>query len=166
MARIDPRGFRDALGHLPTGVTIVTARLPDVRVGLACNSVTSVSLEPPLVAFCAARSSTTWPQIRLAGRFCVNVLADCHAEAAQRFAKRGVDRFATSLSWHEREGGPGLDDAVAWVDCEAYDEHEAGDHVIVVGRVLALGMRSNASPLVFYRGAYGSFAETCGPTGL
>jgi 3-hydroxy-9,10-secoandrosta-1,3,5(10)-triene-9,17-dione monooxygenase reductase component len=154
---IDSRGFREVLGHLPTGVAIVTARAGDARVGLACNSVTSVSLEPPLVGFCAANTSTTWPEIRRAGRFCINVLADCHAEAARRFAQRGIDRFA-ALSWHDRAGGPAIDDAVAWIDCNAYAEHEAGDHVIVVGEVMALAARPDAPPLVFYRGAYGSFA--------
>jgi 3-hydroxy-9,10-secoandrosta-1,3,5(10)-triene-9,17-dione monooxygenase reductase component len=156
--QIDPEQFRLVLGHLPTGVTVVTAQRPDGPVGMSANSVTSVSLEPPLVLFCPAKSSETWPKIRASGRFCVNVFAAHHGEISERFSRRGVDRFA-GVAWHSRPSGPALDDAVAWIECTIYAEHEAGDHLIVVGAVEHLEVREGeASPLVFFRGRYGSFS--------
>ncbi len=159
-ADIDPAAFRHVLGHLPTGLTIVTADGAEGRVGMACNSFMSLSLVPPLVSFFPALTSTTWPGIRDAGRFCVNVLAGHHEDLCRTFSQRGVDRFAQG-AWHGRTAGPGLDDAVGWIDCEIEALHDAGDHVIVVGRVLALeAPKGQALPLVFHRGAYGSFART------
>ena len=155
--RIDPDRFRQVLGHLATGVTVVTAYGPDGPVGMAANSVTSVSLDPPLVLVCPAKSSTTWPAIRAAGEFCVNVMAGHHEEICRRFALQGVDRFA-GVAWSERAAGPALDDAVAWVECAIRDEHDAGDHTIVVASVLGLGAAEDAAPLVFFRGRYGTFS--------
>ena len=156
--QIEPERFRYVLGHLPTGVTVVTASHVDGPVAMSANSVTSVSLEPPLILFCPAKSSTSWPKIRMSGRFCVNVFAAHHAEISRRFAARGVDRFA-GVAWHSRSSGPALDDAVAWIECTIDAEHEAGDHLIVVGVVDRLDVREDAGePLVFFRGRYGSFS--------
>jgi flavin reductase (DIM6/NTAB) family NADH-FMN oxidoreductase RutF len=156
--KIDPDRFRQVLGHLPTGVTVVTAHHPSGPVAMSANSVTSVSLDPPLILFCPAKSSTTWPSIRESGRFCVNVFAVQHREISQRFAARGVDRFA-GVAWHSRPSGPALDDALAWIECTIDAVHEAGDHLIVVGAVDQLDTREGETePLVFFRGRYGSFA--------
>lgn len=125
---------------------------------MSANSVTSVSLEPPLILFCPAKTSRTWPRIRERGRFCVNVFAAHHAEASGRFAAVGLERF-DGIAWHPRPAGPALDDAGAWIECTIHVEHEAGDHLIVVGAVDALDAREDGDPpLVFFRGAYGSFA--------
>jgi flavin reductase (DIM6/NTAB) family NADH-FMN oxidoreductase RutF len=148
--------FRHVLGHLPTGVTVVTAHGPDGPVGMAANSVTSLSLDPPMILLCPARSSSTWPEIRAAGRFCVNVMAGHHEEVTRQFARRGEDRF-TGVPVSERPAGPALDDAVAWLECRLRDEHEGGDHTIVVADVLAIEAAAEALPLVFFRGRYGSF---------
>jgi flavin reductase (DIM6/NTAB) family NADH-FMN oxidoreductase RutF len=157
--QVDGERFRQVLGHLPTGVTVVTAHHASGPVAMSANSVTSVSLDPPLILFCPAKSSTSWPKIRESGRFCVNVFAAHHEEASRRFAATGVDRFA-GVDWHARPSGPALDDAVAWIECTIDAEHDAGDHVIVVGAVNQLDMREGeASPLVFFRGRYGSFSE-------
>jgi 3-hydroxy-9,10-secoandrosta-1,3,5(10)-triene-9,17-dione monooxygenase reductase component len=153
---IEPDVFRRVLGHLPTGVTVITAHHPDGPVGMACNSVSSVSLAPPLISFCPARGSDTWTALRTAARFCVNVMADHHEAATRTFARKGVDRFA-QVRHHPRPCGPALDDAVAWLDCEIRAEHEAGDHLIVVAEVVSLEARPDAAPLVFFRGAYGTF---------
>lgn len=154
----DSATFRETLRHLPTGVTLITGHGEDGPVGMACNSFTSVSLDPPLVLFCAAHSSTTWPLIQATGGFCVNVLGGVHEEISTHFGKRGVDRFALA-EWSERSHGPGLVGASAWLDCEIDAEHEAGDHTIVVGRVLHLAADPADGPLVFYRGSYGTFAR-------
>jgi 3-hydroxy-9,10-secoandrosta-1,3,5(10)-triene-9,17-dione monooxygenase reductase component len=156
---IDSESFRHVLGHLPTGVTVVTANGGDGPLAMSANSVTSVSLHPPMILFCPAKSSTTWPGIRQSGRFCVNIFAAHHEEASRRFSARGVDRFA-GVAWHGRPSGPALDDAVAWIECTIDAVHEAGDHLIVVGVVDELATREDANaPLVFFRGRYGHFAE-------
>jgi flavin reductase (DIM6/NTAB) family NADH-FMN oxidoreductase RutF len=154
----DAKRFREVLGHLPTGVTVITAYDGEAPTGMASNSVTSVSLQPPLLLFCPARTSLTWPKIHASGRFCVNVFAAHHEEASRRFAQRDIDRFA-GVAWHERPAGPALDDAVAWIDCAIDAVHEGGDHLIVVGAVAGLDVRAgDVDPLVFFRGRYGSFA--------
>ena len=145
------------LGHLPTGVTVVTASTPHGPHGLSANSVTSVSLDPPMVLFCPAKTSETWPPMREAGRFVVNVMAGHHEELIRRFAAKGIDRFE-GVEWHERATGPGLAGAVAWIDCTLRDEHDAGDHTIVVADVLGIEAAEGAEPLVFYRGRYGTFS--------
>ncbi len=156
-AEIDRDRFRQVLGHLPTGVTVVTAFAPDGPAGMAANSVTSVSLDPPLILVCPAKTSETWPLIRTAGRFCVNVMGGEAGEVTRRFAAKGVDRF-DGVAWHRRETGPALDDAVAWIECAVRDEHDAGDHTIAVADVLAIESAGEGDPLVFFRGRYGTFA--------
>ena len=150
----DSDSFRNVLGHFATGVTVVTAMDGDEPVGMAANSFTSVSLDPPLVLFCAAKSSTTWPRIQGAKRFAANILDEHQEDISRLFAARGVDRFA-QIAWRPGAGGsPVLDRVHAYVDCETEAEYEAGDHIIVVGRVLELGLRADAGPLLFYRGTY------------
>lgn len=159
VVNIDPGHFRTVLGHLPTGVTVITAYGEDrVPVGMAANSVTSVSLDPPLILFCPAKSSTTWPTIRTASGFCINVMAGHHEEVTRRFAMKGIDRWE-GLEYTERPTGPALDDAVAWIECRPQDEHDAGDHTIVVARVVAIEalVGADAEALVFFRGSYGPF---------
>lgn len=153
---IDPTQFRHALGHLPTGVTIVTARGDGEPIGMAANSVTSVSLDPPLILLCPARSSSTWPRIRAAGVFCVNVLAGHHEALTQRFAARNIDRFS-GVPFEDRPAGPALSDAVAWIECRIQDEYDGGDHTIALAQVLAIDTAPEMEPLVFFRGTYGSF---------
>lgn len=148
--------FRRVLGHLPTGVVVVAAETSDGPVGMAANSITSVSLEPRLVSVCAARTSSTWPKIRRAGRFCISILADHHEQASRQFAAPASNRFE-GLEWHERPGGPALDDAVAWLDCELYAEYAAGDHTIAVASVMGLNAVNDGRALVFFRGRYGQF---------
>ena len=159
---LDPQGdgelYRRVLGHLPTGVTVITALDDGEPVGMSSNSFTSVSLHPPLVLFCPAKGSLTWPRIHASGSFAVNVFAAHHEQAARRFSQRGIDRFE-GVSWHARPAGPALDDALAWIECTIDAEHDAGDHLIVVGAVRALEVREGETkPLVFFRGGYGSFS--------
>jgi len=145
------------LGHFATGVVLVTANDADEPVGMACNSFTSVSLEPPLVLFCAAKSSTTWPRIRTSGTWAANILDEDGEEVCRLFAQKGADRFARIAYAPGRTGSPILEDALAFVDCETIAEHDAGDHVIVVGRVIELGYQHEGKPLLFYRGGYGRY---------
>lgn len=150
----DAASFRAVLGHFATGITVITALDEGEPVGIAANSFTSVSLEPPLVLFCAAKTSTTWPRIRNAGHFTVNVLDEHQEHISRLFAQKGADRFG-QISWKQGKLGPVLDDVHAYLDCTIEAEHEAGDHVIVVGRVHELGLTADAGPLLFYQGRYG-----------
>ena len=153
----DAATYRTVLGHFATGVVIVTAMDGDEPVGMACNSFTSVSLEPPLVLFCAAKSSTTWPRLRISGKWAANILDEDGEEVCRLFAQKGADRFARIAYAPGRSGSPILEDALAFTDCETIAEHDAGDHVIVVGRVLELGYQHEGKPLLFYRGGYGRY---------
>ena len=148
--------FRQVLGHFATGVTVVTSVDGDGPIGLAVNSFTSVSLDPPLVAICVNRASTTWPRIRTVGHFTVNILG-ADQEAVSRTFASTADRFL-GIGWRPSpSGGPVLDGALAWIDAAIDAEHDAGDHILVVGRVSALDVAREAAPLVFYRGGYGRF---------
>jgi len=157
---VDAARYRSVLGHFATGVTVITAVDPDggEPVGLAANSFTSVSLDPPLVAFCAAYASTTWPRIERAGRFCVNILGEDQEELCRVMATKGADKFR-GIGWKKgSSGSPVLSDVLAWIDCRIDAEHDAGDHTIVVGRVIELRIGEEADgPLLFYRGGYGRF---------
>ncbi|MBO3746606.1 flavin reductase family protein [Streptosporangiaceae bacterium NEAU-GS5] len=151
--------FRRVLGRFATGVVAITAIDPETgeACGLAANSFTSVSLDPPLVAFCVAYTSTSWPLVRKAPTLCVNVLAEHQQEVCAQLAAKGGDKFA-DLSWTASPGGsPVIDGALAWLDCTVEAEHPAGDHVIVVARVERLDAHADHGPLVFFRGAYGRF---------
>jgi flavin reductase (DIM6/NTAB) family NADH-FMN oxidoreductase RutF len=155
----NPRTFRDALGRFATGVAFVTAAPDGQPAGLIVNSLTSVSLEPPLIAFCPARSSLTWTRMRRTGRFAVSVLGRQHERFARRAAPAGADRFA-GLEWERGRGGaPLLADALAWFQCEIVAEHPTGDHWVVVGRVDDLHISPIDEPLVFFAGAFGALRQ-------
>jgi 3-hydroxy-9,10-secoandrosta-1,3,5(10)-triene-9,17-dione monooxygenase reductase component len=154
---IDEARFRQVLGHFATGVTVVTCLAGDRPIGLAVNSFTSVSLDPPLVAFCVSARSSTWPQLREVGAFCVNILAEDQEALSRTFATHGLDRFM-GVGWRPASSGaPILHGVLAWVDCAVEAEYAAGDHFLVIGRVRELGLAHEGRPLVFYRGGYGRF---------
>ena len=153
----DAARFRQVLGHFCTGVTVVAA-IVEEPVGFTVQSFSSVSLDPPLVAVCPARTSSSWPRIRSAGVFCVNVLAEDQEALARVFATRGADKF-NGVGWRPtaRSGSPVLNGVLAWVDCRIEAEHDGGDHLVVLARVVDMGVESEAGPLLFYRGGYGRF---------
>ncbi|WP_097982466.1 flavin reductase family protein [Streptomyces sp. f150] len=157
---IAPAEFRRVLGHFASGVTVVTARDADGPTGFACQSFASLSLDPPLVSFMVARTSTTWPRIARAGVFCVNVLGAEQSALCRRFAVSGSDKFA-GVAYGEAPatGSPLLDAVPAWIDCRIHAVHTGGDHLIVVGRVEALGAEEEGEPLLFHRGAFGRLSR-------
>ena len=152
---IDSARFRQVLGHFPTGVTVITAATDDGPAGLAVGSFFSVSLDPPLVAFCAGKSSTSYPKIAEAGHFVVNVLADDQEDVSRVFASKGTDKFA-GIGYHRatNTGAPVIDGVLAWLGCDIHDVHEAGDHWIVLGLVHEMEIAHEGTPLVFFRGGY------------
>lgn len=159
MAEFQGREFREAMGQFCTGVVIVAGVDEGGMTGFAAQSFVSLSLEPPLIAVCPAKSSTSWPRIRDAGRFCINVLADDQRQISEVFAQSGQ---AADIGWRAGvSGAPILDGVLAYVDCALDAEHDAGDHTIAVGRVLDIGiLDGSAGPLLFFRGGYGGYRET------
>ncbi len=151
---VDPTTMRAVLGHFVSGVAVITADGPDGPIGFTCQSFASLSLDPPLVSFAPARTSSTWPRIREIGRFCVNVLAEDHEHHSTGFARSGVDKF-TGVGWRPApSGAPVLDGVSAWIDCTLWQEYDGGDHTIAVAHVHDLGADPARLPLLFYRGRY------------
>lgn len=155
---IDAARFRQVLGHFATGVSIITAIDGDDPVGFTAQSFTSVSLDPPLVLFCPQKASSTWPRMKAAGTFCVNILSDDQEALCRAFAASGTDKYR-GVGWQPAPatGAPLLNDCLAWVEGRIVDEHDGGDHVIAVGRVLDVGIEREGRPLLFYRGGFGRF---------
>ncbi|MGW0592999.1 flavin reductase family protein [Streptosporangium sp. NPDC002607] len=155
---VDRDELRRALGRFATGVVVAAAVGAEGPVGLACQSFTSLSLDPPLVSLAPARTSKSWPQIAATGTFCVSVLTEEQLDVCQRFAVSGGDKFA-GLSWHPSSvtGSPVIDDCLAWVDCRIELVHSAGDHELVIGRVLALDA-AGGRPLVFFASRFAQLA--------
>jgi flavin reductase (DIM6/NTAB) family NADH-FMN oxidoreductase RutF len=149
----DARSFRDALGAFATGVAFVAAAPGGDPAGLIVNSLTSVSLDPPLVSFCVSRTSFTWSRMRRARRVGISILGSRHEAFARRATPAGADRFACT-EWALVHGLPLLEGALAWLECEIAGEHGAGDHWIVVARVELLRRSTDRDPLVFFGGAY------------
>ncbi|MEU8674085.1 flavin reductase family protein [Streptomyces sp. NPDC048560] len=161
---VEAAEFRRVLGHFASGVTVVTAHGgddPDGPAGFACQSFASLSLDPPLVTFMVARTSTTWPRIARAGAFCVNILGADQGALCRGFAVSGADKFAgVAYRPAPATGSPLLDSVPAWVDCRIQAVHTGGDHLIVVGRVEALGTaEGTAGPLLFHQGRFGGFTS-------
>jgi 3-hydroxy-9,10-secoandrosta-1,3,5(10)-triene-9,17-dione monooxygenase reductase component len=146
--------FRRVLGRLPTGVVVVTGGDPAAPSGLVVGAFMSVSLDPPLVAVCPAKSSTSWPRLQSAGCFCANVLGERQSALVPVFSKPGADKFG-GLEWTPAPatGAPLLAGVAAWIDCRIEETIEAGDHWLVLARVLALGRQGSGGALVFHGGA-------------
>lgn len=153
----DVRDFRRALGAFLTGVTVVTT-LTDTEtpIGFTANSFTSVSLEPPLVLVCIARTLSNFDVFKETSSFAISILSETQKDVSSIFSARNVDRFS-SVSWHRAASGmPIMSNASAWFDCEMHDRVEAGDHLILIGRVKSYS-HTASRPLGYCRGAYVSF---------
>jgi flavin reductase (DIM6/NTAB) family NADH-FMN oxidoreductase RutF len=156
---IDPKRFREVLGQYPTGVCVITAMERGGEMfGMAVGSFTSVSLDPPLVAFFPDCGSTSWPKIESVKRFCVNILSAGQESVCRRFASKAANKFEGVKHHTSSFGVPTIDDAVAFIDCDLYSVQEAGDHFIVLGLVRSLSMGSMDLPLLFFQGGYGRFS--------
>lgn len=151
-----PPRMRRAMGTFASGVTVVTGIGPGgAPVGFVCQSFASVSLEPPLVLFCADHRGRAWPRIRESGRFTVNVLAAEQTDLCARFGS-GKGRKYEGLHWElSRWGTPSLPGVLTRVHADVYDVHGAGDHDVVVGRVLGLETVTEREPMLFFRGGFG-----------
>jgi len=158
---VDAGWFRTVLGQYPTGVCVVTASHPESGpAGMVIGSFTSVSLNPPMVAFFPDKSSTSWPKVERAGSFCVNILGADQESVCRRFAAKGGDKFAGQRFRPAGTGSPILHGCVAWIDCDIAAIQEAGDHFIVLGQVRDLQLERPRLPLLFFQGGYGRFTPS------
>jgi flavin reductase (DIM6/NTAB) family NADH-FMN oxidoreductase RutF/DNA-binding IclR family transcriptional regulator len=156
---IDPALFRETLGHYPTGVAVVTAVADDgTPVGMVVGTFSSVSLDPPLIAFFPAASSKSFAQLRTARTFCVNVLAADQEPLCRQLSVSGPGKF-DGVRWRPGPlGSPILDGVVSWIECTFEQTREAGDHYVVLGRVHELAVERSTLPLLFFQGGYGRFS--------
>jgi flavin reductase (DIM6/NTAB) family NADH-FMN oxidoreductase RutF len=152
---LDPQRLRQAFGIFPSGVVAVAARVDGSLVGLAASSFTSVSLDPPLVAFSIANASRTWPDLRRAIHLGVTILADRHGGLARQLAGPPHSRFHGLDVTLTDDGAVTLPDGLAQFDTTIYREVEAGDHTIVLLRLHAVQHADHSLPLVFHRSAFG-----------
>ncbi|KJZ09398.1 flavin reductase [Halomonas sp. S2151] len=160
-AGIEPSRFREALGHYASGITIITTQLDEEPIGFTCQSFYSVSMDPPLVSFSVKAGSYSYPRIRQAGRFAVNILSRDQASLSNQFARQGDDKWR-GIDWRPSpSGNPVIADCLYWLGCQIHAEHAAGDHLIVIGEVKALkpGVTKPAPPLLYYQGQYRGLAR-------
>jgi len=152
-AAVDAESFRRTLGHFPTGLAVITAVYEGEPVGMIANSFTAVSLEPPLVLFCPAHSSTTWPKIKASGGYSVNILSEESDLICTHFTSSGKRHLEGLSHGMTERGRPVLDDAITWLDCRIRHEYPGGDHAISVAEVEDMGAPGGA-PMVFFQSAY------------
>jgi flavin reductase (DIM6/NTAB) family NADH-FMN oxidoreductase RutF len=156
----DARDLRRAFGNFATGVTIVTTLDANGNpCGFTANSFTSVSIDPPLLLVNIAKSAFGCDAFTGSSGFAVNILARDQRDLSNRFAAAGTDKFADQAWSSAVTGSPIIDDVVAWFDCEHFEQVDAGDHIILLGRVMQYSYNTHA-PLGFCRGAYVSFGLT------
>ena len=151
----DPRALRNALGRFATGITVITAIHPDGQpIGLTANSFSAVSLDPALVLWCLDKKSINLAAFQAASHHAINILSAHQEDISNRFATWPVDRFA-GLAWHAGIGGaPCLPDCLAVFEVANQTCHDAGDHLIFVGRIERFTTPSDAPPLLFHAGQY------------
>jgi flavin reductase (DIM6/NTAB) family NADH-FMN oxidoreductase RutF len=150
---VDPRAFRDVMGVFATGVAVITTEADGEPQGMTVNSLTSLSLDPPLLLVCLTRESRTGAAVTARGAFVVNLLGRRQRHLSDRFARPGEEHFANLATAITADGLPALADCPGRIECTVDTVHPGGDHIIVVGRVRACRATS-ASPLLFYRGRY------------
>jgi len=160
-ARVDPAGvvsvdrFREVLGHFASGVVVVTALDDGEPIGMTVQSFASLSLDPPLVVFCPAVTSTTWPRVRAVGRFAINLLAEGQDGVALQFARSGGPKY-DAIEWRPGPltGAPILENGLAWLESNLTAEHPGGDHSIAVCSIESLHAHLDRHPLLFFRSTF------------
>ena len=155
---LDSTMLRQAFGCFPTGVTAFCGLADDRPGGFAASSFTSVSIEPALVSICVANTSETWPKLARMKRLGISVLASAQGGVAKSLASKGEDRFA-DVPWTALESGAVfVEGASLWLECEPFLRLPAGDHEIVLLRILALEMDPEVTPMVFHRSRFHELA--------
>ncbi len=155
----DSKEFRKALGHFATGVTVVTLWRDGALHGMTANAFSSVSLDPPLVLVCVAKTGSTHSVIQSGGRFAVNILAEDQEHLSRFFAGDRDPSVEIELKEVAGAKSPILGGAIAWLDCELWQSYDGGDHTIFVARVEALEV-PGGRPLLFFGGRYARLPES------
>jgi 3-hydroxy-9,10-secoandrosta-1,3,5(10)-triene-9,17-dione monooxygenase reductase component len=152
--------FRKVMGHFATGITVVTATLPDGRrFGFTVNAFSSVSLNPPLVLVCVVNGGEAEASMNAATHFAVNILADDQENLSRQFSSRVPDRYEGVHAKPSASGAPLLEGCIGYLECRKTAAHAAGDHTILVGEVLAAEARDEGLPLLYFRSGY---RKVCG----
>ena len=150
--------FRNALGAFATGITVITTQGVDHPFGMTANAFSSVSLDPPLVLICVISGTYGAQTIQRNGVFAVNILGDDHEAISRYFSAkdrpRGAEAFGEIPHHFAVTGSPILEGAAGFLDCRLHATHEAGDHLVFIGEVAALGHNPEAKPLLFHGGRY------------
>jgi len=160
---INPEHFRAVMRHLPTGVAAICADDPETAgpAGLIVGTFQSLSLDPPLVTFSVARTSTSWPKVARAHYFSVSMLADGQQHVCKALSSKTGDKFQ-SIAWSKSKfGTPHIQDSLGWIDCVVREEIDGGDHVLIIADVLEMNS-ADGEPLVFHGGRLGGFRESPG----
>ncbi|EYT93167.1 conserved protein of DIM6/NTAB family [Frankia casuarinae] len=148
---VDGGLFRTVFRGHPAGVAVITADAGTGPVGFTATSLASLSAEPPMVVFAISCGASSWPRLRVAETFVVTLLSSQQEEVARRFARSGIDRFASPTRWTRLPTGePLLDGGRAWLRCSARPPVEAGDHFLIIGQVLEADADPEASPLIYH----------------
>lgn len=152
---VDSHAFRTTLGHFATGIAVAATRDGQGKpLGVTVNSVTSVSLDPPLILFCLDRAAKSHAAFAASGCFALSVLAENQQHLSRGFAaspERHWDEIEPEV---QASGAPIIKGALAWIDCKTEAIHRVGDHDILIGRVVALGHARQGRPLLYWRGRY------------
>ena len=156
MSTVTGNAFREALSRFASGVVVVAGHAPDGPVGFTVSSFSSVSLDPPLVLVCVAKTASAYSAITRVERFGISVLEASQSWIASQFAQQGVDRFA-GVTLREGAGVPLVEGALAQLVCGRHAAHEAGDHTILIGNVIEV-RHLPGEPLVHFARTFGAFA--------
>lgn len=157
--QVDERSFRKALGCFASGVTVVTSVTDGGRpVGVTVSAFNSVSLDPPLVLFCLDKGTSSVEAFR-AGHFAINILQEDQRQLSIQFASRMEDKWHGVSFETNAHGVPLLNDCLARLECSVHEVVEAGDHLVVIGRVEELDYQTGGQPLLYFRGAYANISE-------
>jgi flavin reductase (DIM6/NTAB) family NADH-FMN oxidoreductase RutF len=146
--------LRDAFGHFPSGVVAIAAEVGGIPVGMAASTFVPVSLDPPLVSFCVQNTSTTWPKLATRPRLGLSVLGEAHDEAARTLAAKTGDRFAGLRTVSMDTGAMFVDGTSVWLECSIDQLVAAGDHTVVILRVVAIAVHPGLSPIIFHRSSF------------
>jgi len=148
--------FRSALGRYASGITVISGLDATGPIGFTCQSFYSVSIDPPLISFSVMKSSSSYPKIRATGKFAVNIMSEEQQWVANQFARSGNDKFA-NVPWKPTaQNNPVIQGSLGWLDCSIWAEHDAGDHMIVIGQVHEIHTERTGTqaPLVFFDAQY------------
>lgn len=160
-SQLDSQLLRETFGCFPSGVTAVCAVIEGAPMGIVASSYTSVSMDPPLVSVCMGSTSSTWPRLREASRFGINVLAEGQDVVCRQLAAKDVDRFA-GINFDVTSGGAVLlSQAATWLECSVHAELEAGDHSIVLFEIHEVNREPHRLPLVFHGSQFRQLAQSC-----